>query len=111
MRSVLLQEKANEIFGKDLSLTARMDEESAMGACRICHLLLNNRIRFSEDLKNCGVYDPEEVNNNLFGKDTKSCYYVSCSPDYLQGIKECVWKSLDKCSEEELNEFSEGELC
>lgn len=110
MRSVLLQEVASTILKKPLSLTARMDEENAMGACRISHLLREKRIAFHEKLKNCGVCDPEETNNSMFIKGAgKMYYFVNCSEEYLAGVKECMWQSLSGCNPEELKQCSDGE--
>lgn len=110
MRSVLLQEVASTILKKPLSQTARMDEENAMGACRISHLLREKRITFHEGLKNHGVCDPEETNNSMFVKSAgKMYYFVNCSEEYLNGIEECMWQSLSGCSPEELKQCSDGE--
>lgn len=110
MRSVLLQEVTTTILKKPLSLTARMDEENAMGACRISHLLREKRITFNEKLKNCGVCDPEETNSSMFVKSAgKMYYFVNCSDEYLNGLKESMWQSLSECSPEELAQCSEGE--
>lgn len=112
MRSVLLQEVTTTILGVPLSVRAQMDEEIAAGSCRVCHLLKEKRIAFSEKLQNCGVYDPEKKNSSMFvnGKG-KLYYYVSCSDEYLNGVKECMWQSLSNHGEKELAECCDGEEC
>lgn len=105
MRLIAIQDHLKQIFDHDLSMTVNLDEDIALGSCRISHLMYEKRIMFDPLLKNCGVYltdnygDLFQEKHNIKNGDV---FYVSCDKTYIMGLKKIQWVSLDKLSDSEM---------
>ena len=105
MRLIAIQDYLLQSFDHNISMTVNLDEDIALGSCRISHLMDEKRIMFDPLLRNCGVYLADNFGDLFQEKQdirNSDVFYVSCEKRYIKGLKEIQWKSLDKLSDSEM---------
>ena len=80
-----------------LSPTMNLTEDISCGAAQISHLLVEKRLQFDEQLKNCGLFNTDAFSNNgdgeigLFSVPEHKDYEVICTEEYRESRKKSCW--------------------
>jgi hypothetical protein len=84
-------------------MTMNMDEDISAGACRMSHLVLENRIAFDERLKDELVFYHGSEDHLMYQSKENGVYFITMGEDYLSSLKNSQWKSYDSLSSDEKN--------
>ena len=77
----------------EFSLTTNMEEDISIGACRISHLLVENRLRMDDRLTDNGVFLP---GTQLEGNEVKeNGFLITCSEGYSSSHRSKVFVDVE----------------
>ena len=86
----------------EFSLTTNMDEDISIGACRMSHLLVENRLRIDDRLIGNGVFGVEKG----MGKEEikENAFFITFSDGYENHNRSKVFMNVENSSWERMKE-------
>ena len=90
----------------EFSLTTNMEEDISIGACRISHLLAENRLCIDDQLKENGVffYMDNSENKSTPTQRKENEFLITCSQKYAHSDRNSVLGNLNNSDWDKMKE-------